>query len=74
MTCDSISGAHAQGVAAVYRGRKFPTSVAGFPASAKTVLALEALLQDDKAALVLSPTLTIRDQWRHRLLSDLFLA
>ena len=37
------------------------------PGSGKTVLGLEAMRRSGRPALILSPTLTIRDQWRERL-------
>lgn len=37
------------------------------PGSGKTVLGLEAMRRLDRPALILSPTLIIRDQWRDRL-------
>lgn len=42
------------------------------PGSGKTVLGLEAVLRLNKPTLILSPTLTIRDQWISRL-CELFL-
>lgn len=42
------------------------------PGSGKTVLGLEAMLRLNKPTLILSPTLTIRDQWINRL-CELFL-
>jgi superfamily II DNA or RNA helicase len=42
------------------------------PGSGKTVLGLEVVLRLNKATLILSPTLTIRDQWLNRLM-ELFL-
>ena len=38
------------------------------PGSGKTILGLEILKRIGKPTLVLSPTLTIRNQWRSRLL------
>lgn len=38
------------------------------PGSGKTILGLEMLIRVDRPTLVLSPTLTIRNQWRSRLL------
>ena len=38
------------------------------PGSGKTILGLEILTRIDKPTLVLAPTLTIRNQWRSRLL------
>ncbi len=46
--------------------------VVAAPGSGKTVLGIEAALRINKPALVLSPTLTIRDQWRQRFV-DLFM-
>lgn len=37
------------------------------PGSGKTILGLEMLVRIDKPTLVLSPTLTIRNQWQSRL-------
>ncbi|NIJ66008.1 superfamily II DNA or RNA helicase [Sphingomonas leidyi] len=37
------------------------------PGSGKTVLGLEAMRQIGRPALILSPSITIRDQWRERL-------
>lgn len=37
------------------------------PGSGKTILGLEMLIRVDKPTLVLSPTLTIRNQWKNRL-------
>jgi len=37
------------------------------PGSGKTILGLEMLIRVDKPTLVLSPTLTIRNQWKSRL-------
>lgn len=43
--------------------------VVAAPGSGKTILGLEALRQIGRPALILSPTLTIRDQWTDRLVS-----
>lgn len=46
--------------------------VVAAPGSGKTVLGLEAMKRIGRPALILAPSLTIRDQWRERL-SPLFL-
>jgi superfamily II DNA or RNA helicase len=46
--------------------------VVAAPGSGKTVLGLEVMLRRDRPALILAPTLTIRDQWIARL-TGLFL-
>lgn len=46
--------------------------VVAAPGSGKTVLGLEVIRRIDQSALVLAPTITIRDQWVDRLV-DLFL-
>jgi superfamily II DNA or RNA helicase len=43
--------------------------VVAAPGSGKTILGLEAVRQIGKPTLILSPTLTIRDQWLDRLVS-----
>jgi superfamily II DNA or RNA helicase len=47
--------------------------VVAAPGAGKTILGLEVLIRLNKPTLILSPTITIRNQWMSRL-SDLFLS
>lgn len=40
------------------------------PGSGKTVLGIEAMLRIGRPTLILSPTITIRNQWIERLMTD----